>query len=99
MLLHPCALELSLMSWQRCLFASSSVAALLTGWSSLAAAQSYGSGPIQTPTVSVDSAARSGDYTTQQPSLNKLTQPMLDTPQSIDTVPRQLLDDQGVTTM
>ena len=87
------------MSWQRCLFASSSVAALLTGWSSLAAAQSYGSGPIQTPTVSVDSAARGGDYTTPQPSLNKLTQPMLDTPQSIDTVPRQLLDDQGVTTM
>ncbi|HEY1506208.1 MAG TPA: TonB-dependent siderophore receptor [Stellaceae bacterium] len=87
------------MSWHRCLFASSSVAALLTGWSSLAGAQAYGSGPVQTPTVSVDSAAQTGDYTTQQPSLNKLTQPMRDTPQSIDTVPRQLLDDQGVTTM
>ncbi|HWE74956.1 MAG TPA: TonB-dependent siderophore receptor [Stellaceae bacterium] len=87
------------MSWQRRLFASSSAAALLTAWSGVATAQSYGDGPVQTPTVSVDSAARNGDYATPQPTLNKLTQPMRDTPQSIDTVPRQLLDDQGVSTL
>jgi catecholate siderophore receptor len=87
------------MSWQRCLFASSSVAALLTGWSTYAAAQSYDSGPVQTPTVSVDAANGNGSYQTTQPTLNKLTQPMLETPQSIDTVPRQLMDDQAVTTL
>src|SRR5262249_19807706 len=41
----------------------------------------------------------SGDYLTPTPSLLKLTEPMRDTPQSIDAVPRQLLDDQGVNTM
>src|SRR5438309_2155911 len=34
-----------------------------------------------------------------QPSLPKPTAPLLDTPQSITDIPRQLLDDQGVTTM
>jgi catecholate siderophore receptor len=87
------------MFWQRCLFASSSVAALLTGGSGLAAAQSASDNAIQLPTVSVESSAPATDYTTQQPTLNKLTQPLLDTPQSIDTVPRQLLDDQGVNTL
>ncbi|HEX3969901.1 MAG TPA: TonB-dependent siderophore receptor [Stellaceae bacterium] len=87
------------MSWQRCLFASSSVAALLTSGSGLAAAQSASDNAIQLPTVSVESSAPAADYTTQQPTLNKLTQPLLDTPQSIDTVPRQLLDDQGVNTL
>ena len=87
------------MSWQRCLLTSSSVAALLTGWAGLAAAQTDSGGPVQTPTVSVDSANTSGSYQSTQPTLNKLTQPMLDTPQSIDTVPRQLMDDQGVNTL
>ena len=87
------------MRWYRCLLASTSVAALFSAGTDLASAQTDTSGPVQIPTVSVESNARSGDYTTQLPSLNKLTQPMRDTPQSIDTVPRQLLDDQGVNTL
>jgi catecholate siderophore receptor len=54
------------------------------------------------PTVSVEGAAaptRNSGYQTSMPSLDKLTQPLLDTPQSISVVPRQLLDDQGVTTL
>lgn len=88
------------MVWHRCLYTSASAAALLSVWSVEALAQNAGEGPIETPTVSVDSSAGAGsDYTTQQPTLPKLTQPLRDTPQSIDTVPRQLMDDQGVSTM
>ncbi len=39
-----------------------------------------------------------GDYKADQPSLPKLTEPLLNTPQSIDVVTRQVMDDQGVTT-
>ena len=88
------------MAWHRCLLTSSSAVALIAAAAVNAAAQSSDAGPIQTPTVSVDSnVTTGGDYTTQQPSSPKLTQPMRDTPQSIDTVPRQLLDDQGVNTL
>ncbi len=87
--------------WYRCLLASTSVAALLSAGTNLAAAQasSSTSGPIETPTVSVDAASGAGGYQVTQPSLPKLTEPLRDTPQSIDAVPRQLLDDQGVNTM
>ncbi len=57
---------------------------------------------IQLPTVSVEGAAaptRNSGYQTSMPSLDKLTQPLLDTPQSVAVVPRQLLDDQGITTL
>ena len=40
-----------------------------------------------------------GTYNSQDVSLTKYTQPLLDTPQSISVVPRQLMNDQGVTTM
>jgi catecholate siderophore receptor len=89
------------MRWYRCLLASTSVAALLSAGTNLAAAQtsSSTSGPIETPTVSVDAASGAGGYQVTQPSLPKLTEPLRDTPQSIDAVPRQLLNDQGVNTM
>jgi len=35
-------------------------------------------------------------YKADQPSMPKLTEPLLDTPQSVDVVTRQLMDDQGV---
>ncbi len=59
-------------------------------------------GDTQLPTVSVEGAAaptRSSGYQTSMPSLDKLTQPLLDTPQSVSVVPRQLIDDQGITTL
>jgi catecholate siderophore receptor len=66
-----------------------------------AAAQSADAAPMRLPALSVEGSQPSGgtDYKTDQPALPKLTAPLLDTPQSITDIPRQLLDDQGVTTM
>lgn len=52
------------------------------------------------PTIAVQGSAPLdlGDYKTDAPSIPKLTEPLLNTPQTIDVVPRQVLDDQGVTT-
>ncbi len=70
------------------------------GAASPAAAQ-YSPGPMQLPQISVQGspAGGSGDYQSTQPTLPKLTEPLLDTPQTIEAVPRQLMDDQGVTTL
>jgi catecholate siderophore receptor len=60
-----------------------------------------GAGAVALPTLPVQGATpggNSGDYKADQPSLPKLTEPLLNTPQSIDVVPRQVMDDQGVTT-
>lgn len=64
-----------------------------------AAAQSNDAAPVQLPAISVQEKQIQPGYQTDQSTLPKLTQPLLDTPQSVDTVPRQLMDDQGVTTM
>jgi catecholate siderophore receptor len=65
------------------------------------AAQTVDHAPMQLPAVSVEGAQPSGstDYRTEQPALPKLTAPLRETPQSITDIPRQLMDDQGVTTM
>jgi catecholate siderophore receptor len=42
---------------------------------------------------------RPGDYKVQAPALTKLTEPLLDTPQSIDVVPEQVLQDRAVTNL
>jgi catecholate siderophore receptor len=57
-------------------------------------------GTTALPAISVQGTATEsgGDYKMDQPSLPKLTEPLLNTPQTIDVVPRQLMDDQGVTT-
>ncbi|PKU25628.1 TonB-dependent receptor [Telmatospirillum siberiense] len=78
--------------------ALSAVGLALAGSVPEAAAQSADGGAIQLPPVSVE-AAPSGDYKVDQPSLPKLTQPLRDTPQTVETVSRQLMDDQGVATM
>ncbi len=86
------------------IFASSSSLALsavglaLVGGAPEAAAQSADAAAIQLPPVSVE-ANPGGEYQTSQPSLPKLTQPLRDTPQTVDTVSRQIMDDQAVTTM
>jgi catecholate siderophore receptor len=64
-----------------------------------AAAQSTYQAPMQLPAVSVEGSQPGTDYKSDLPSLPKLTAPLLDTPQSITDIPRQLMNDQGVTTM
>jgi catecholate siderophore receptor len=52
------------------------------------------------PTVTVESTRGNSDgYQVNTPSLQKLTSPLRDTPKTITSIPRQLLDDQGATTM
>lgn len=53
---------------------------------------------MQLPILSVEGGGNSS-YQTDAPTLPKLTQPLLDTPQTIDAVPRQVMEDQGVSTM
>ncbi len=64
-----------------------------------AAAQSATS--VQLPPVSVEGTQTqtSDGYQTTMPALDKLTKPLLDTPQSISVVPRQLMQNQGITTL
>ena len=52
---------------------------------------------IRLPAISVEGGQ--GGYQVSVPSLSKLTQPLLDTPQSITVIPQQLMQDQGVTNM
>jgi catecholate siderophore receptor len=57
--------------------------------------------PMPLPAIAVEGAERTieGGYKTDQPSLGKLTEPLLNTPFTIETVTRQLMNDQGVTTL
>jgi catecholate siderophore receptor len=72
----------------------------LTAASRLAEAQTAETGPVQLPQVSVEGnqSGQSG-YQSLIPSYNKLTEPLVDTPQSITVVPQQLMQDQGVINM
>jgi catecholate siderophore receptor len=49
--------------------------------------------------IIVEDSARDTLYRLEDSSLTKLTEPLRDVPQSIVTVPRELLDDRGVTTL
>src|SRR3954454_17623800 len=53
--------------------------------------------PITLPTVDVGADAAQRGYQTNLPSLSRYTQPLNDTPQSINVVPRQLIEDQNIT--
>jgi catecholate siderophore receptor len=57
--------------------------------------------PTQLPAISVEGAEKSAQtgHKADQSSLGKLTEPLLNTPFTIETVTRQLMDDQGVTTL
>jgi catecholate siderophore receptor len=57
------------------------------------------SGPVQLGPVSVQGSEQGGYQSTTPQALPKLTQPLLDTPESVSVVPRQLMDDQGTTTV
>jgi catecholate siderophore receptor len=63
-------------------------------------AQAYGGTPVELPPVSVEGAqGGQGGYQVGLPANNKLTQPLVSTPESVIEIPRKLLDDQGVTTI
>jgi catecholate siderophore receptor len=55
-------------------------------------------GAVVTPPVAVQGSQGTG-YQSRVPSYQKLTEPLVDTPQSINVLPRQLLNDQGVSTV
>jgi catecholate siderophore receptor len=62
-----------------------------------ASPQPSGDGPVQLPQISVQGGDSQSGYQAAVPSLSKLTQPLLDTPESISVIPRQLMEDQAVT--
>lgn len=53
--------------------------------------------PLQLPALAIEAAE--GGYQVTNSALRKLNAPLLDTPQTVSTVSRQLMDDQGATTM
>jgi catecholate siderophore receptor len=63
--------------------------------------QCRGSGLTELPAISVEGAEKTaeGGYKADHSSLGKLTEPLLNTPFTVKTVTRQLMDDQGVTTL
>ena len=54
---------------------------------------------MQLPALSVQGQTQGNDYKVDRPSLPKLTETMLDTPQVVVTISRQVLDDQAVTNL
>ena len=51
--------------------------------------------PVELPPIAVQAEDGRGGYQSSIPSLPKLTQPLLDTPQSITVIPEKLMEDQG----
>lgn len=73
---------------------------LATTLASAGHAQTPAAEPVQIPTVSVQSGSgQDTGYQVLLPTLPKLTEPLLDTPQSINVVPRQLMNEQATTTV
>jgi catecholate siderophore receptor len=94
------------LSGLRCALLGSVAGLALSAGSSPALAQSGApalpaadGGPMQLPAISVQGAVPGTQYNPSQPSLPKLTEPLLDTPQSITAVPRQMIEDQVVVTL
>src|SRR5579871_442710 len=83
-------------SLRACLLAGSGLALLQP----LAAeAQSVPSGAAPRNEQVIVEGERLPDYNIAAPSLSKLTEPLLDTPQSIDTVSQQLMQDRAITNL
>lgn len=70
----------------------------LLGASSAWAAQNDSEAPLKLAEMVVTSNGKSG-YISRDSSLNKFTQPLLNTPQSVSVVSHELLQDQHATTM
>ncbi|MFD1626106.1 TonB-dependent receptor [Azospirillum griseum] len=56
-------------------------------------------GEQQLPAIAVEGAKPQGDYKTDRASSPKLTEPLLDTPQSILVIPREVMEDRGATSL
>lgn len=84
-------------------FGGSLRVALLTGCSLAIlqpiAARSQPSETERRPESIIVEGQRSPDYKVSEPSLGKLTEPLVDTPQSITTVSQQLMADRAVTNL
>src|SRR5262245_65764013 len=65
---------------------------------STASAQEGGSSGLQLPTIDVSGNAEAGYQATQQ-SITRLQTPLLDTPQTINVVPQQEIQERRLTTM
>jgi catecholate siderophore receptor len=65
---------------------------------STASAQEGGSSGLQLPTIDVSGNAQSGYQTTQQ-SITRLQTPLLNTPQTVNVVPQQEIQERRLTTM
>src|SRR6201747_1002816 len=63
-----------------------------------AQAQTVTEAPTRLPEMPVEGENATG-YRATTPSLVRLTQPLLDTPQSINVIPQQLMQDQAVTSV
>ncbi len=94
-------------SFYRALLGSAAGLALGGGLAPAAAQYAAGRGAVPAdggatalPAISVQGTTSEGggDYKMDQPTLGKLTEPLLNTPMTVDGVSRQLMDDQGVTT-
>jgi catecholate siderophore receptor len=89
------------LSLRRIAYTTMGIAAVNTQGLETAWGQTQDGAPTELPQVSVE-GDRSGNpsgYQVENPSFGKLTQPLVSTPQSITEVPRQLMEDQGVSTM
>ncbi|HXJ00734.1 MAG TPA: TonB-dependent siderophore receptor [Micropepsaceae bacterium] len=71
---------------------------LLYAFPAAAQTQTAAASPQQTEQVLIE-GQRPMDYAVQTPSVPKLTEPLVDTPQSIDTISEQLLKDRAVTNL
>ena len=60
-------------------------------------AQSAPDGPTQLQPLPVEGSSGQTGYQATAPSLVRLSQPLVDTPQSINVIPQQLMQDQGTT--
>ncbi|HEX4504684.1 MAG TPA: TonB-dependent siderophore receptor [Alphaproteobacteria bacterium] len=81
---------------RRTLLSSSAIGTAL--FLATAASAQQATAPITLPTLPVEGNG-AADYKVDQPALTKLTEPLLDTPQSITTVSKALMQDRGETTL
>jgi catecholate siderophore receptor len=91
-------------AWRRALLCSVASLALTAGGQQAVAQYATtppagDEGTMQLPTIAVEGAASGTQYNPSQPSLPKLTEPLLDTPQTITVISRQVIEDQGATTV
>lgn len=61
-----------------------------------AAAQAAPDSTVRLQPVDIEGSGAQGGYQSVVPTLSKLSQPLLDTPQSINVIPKKLMEDEGI---